>query len=347
MSLLDITIASLPTVVTTAVTVANVRLKRTARAEVKEKASLLRLLQRATAAGNRSPSFAAASRSVLDDVCELTGWPVAHVYVCDEGADELVSAGVWRLPRGARFKRLSSVTEGTSTGGVDGAADRAFSSRQPAWISDISTCPNVARYRAAGAAGLKGALAFPVLVGYEVAAVIEFFSDRAVEPGEELLHVMTDVGAQVGRMLERDWAGEDLDDRERELVALRRGLEDTRRSLRESEEQLRASEQQLRASEEQLRASEEQLRESEEQLREKAALARVEPVTPVEPVGPVADSGRDDGQLASSLSAYRVVWQTLQRVTTAVASAPAGGPVGVNGSSGAADSSAPTSSPSD
>ena len=54
--------------------------------------------------------------------------------------------------------------------------------------------------------GVKGAFAFPVLVGKDVVAVLEFFSDRAVEPHEALLDVTAQIGTQLGRVIERQRA---------------------------------------------------------------------------------------------------------------------------------------------
>jgi diguanylate cyclase (GGDEF)-like protein len=45
-----------------------------------------------------------------------------------------------------------------------------------------------------------------VLVGREVAAVLEFYSERVEEPDDQLLDVMADVGLQLGRVIERERA---------------------------------------------------------------------------------------------------------------------------------------------
>src|SRR5262249_33105698 len=55
----------------------------------------------------------------------------------------------------------------------------------------------------------KACFAFPVLVGRDVAAVLEFFASEALEPDRQLLEVMAYIGVQLGRVLERKRA-EDL-----------------------------------------------------------------------------------------------------------------------------------------
>lgn len=267
MSLLAITLASLPTVVTTAATVANARLKRAARAESRERGDALRLLRTAAAAGNRSPGFAAAARSVLHDLTELTGYPVAHVFVATEDGAGLVSSGVWHRPNGLRIDRLVSMSEGALPGAVDGVAGAALSTRQPSWVADITASPSVARYRAASHAGLTSALAVPVLVGYEVVAVIELFSNGTVEPDATTVEVLANVGDHLGRMLEREKAAEDLEEADAELVDLEGALEEATSLLRRSEEQRRKSEKQRRQAEDRIRHAEDQARRAEEQAR--------------------------------------------------------------------------------
>jgi signal transduction histidine kinase len=54
--------------------------------------------------------------------------------------------------------------------------------------------------------GIKAGFAFPVPVGKEIVAVLEFFSEKAGEPDYHLLQVMTHIGTQLGRAIERDRA---------------------------------------------------------------------------------------------------------------------------------------------
>ncbi len=64
-------------------------------------------------------------------------------------------------------------------------------------------------------AQVKAGFGFPVLVGHEVVAVLEFFAGEALEPDGPLLELMANVGTQLGRVVERERAG----------VALRRAKE--------------------------------------------------------------------------------------------------------------------------
>ena len=91
-----------------------------------------------------------------------------------------------------------------------GLPGRVLASGKPEWIIDVTKDANFPRAKLANDIGVKAGFAFPVLVGTEVAAVLEFFSSEAVQPNEPLLEVMINVGTQLGRVIERRRSEESL-----------------------------------------------------------------------------------------------------------------------------------------
>ena len=81
-------------------------------------------------------------------------------------------------------------------------------SGKPAWIEDVTKDPNFPRVQLAKNIDVKAAFAFPILVGSEVAAVLEFFAGEAVQPDERMLEVMGQIGTHLGRAIERERAAE-------------------------------------------------------------------------------------------------------------------------------------------
>lgn len=71
------------------------------------------------------------------------------------------------------------------------------------WTADALGLLNFPRTRAAEDVGVKAGFGFPVLVGKEVVAVLEFFAADAAEPDEALLEVMAHIGTQLGQVVER------------------------------------------------------------------------------------------------------------------------------------------------
>jgi PAS domain S-box-containing protein len=90
----------------------------------------------------------------------------------------------------------------------EGLPGRVFSTSAPSWIPDLQNDENFARCAAAHEAGLQSAFAFPVLVGNDAIAVLEFMSSVQREPDYELLETMASLGRQIGQFIKRKEAEE-------------------------------------------------------------------------------------------------------------------------------------------
>ena len=171
---------------------------------LREKTEFLALNQVITAAANEAAGVESAIQIALDQVCAQTRWPVGHAYMLV--GEELVTSRVWHLDDSERFETFRRVSEATRFGPGDGLPGRVLSSGKPAWITDVTKDRNFPRAQMATDLGVKGAFGFPVLVGKDVVAVLEFFSERVVEPHEALLDVAAQIGTQLGRVIERQRA---------------------------------------------------------------------------------------------------------------------------------------------
>ena len=85
-----------------------------------------------------------------------------------------------------------------------GLPGEVWQTGRPAWIADAAEHPRpLPRSRAADAAGLRSAFAFPIRGAGEVLAVMEFFAAARVAPDEELLATVTSLGSQIGQFVGR------------------------------------------------------------------------------------------------------------------------------------------------
>lgn len=165
----------------------------------------LRLVETIATTANLSDTPEAAFRMALDAICEFTGWTIGHVYMFADDVEDgdLIWAGVWN---GAEEEALNAFREASAAlsfpRGV-GLPGRVWESGRACWIEDIAGDENFPRAVAAAACGLRGAFAFPALIGEEVGAVMEFYLQRPAPPDAELLHTLDQVGAQLGRVIER------------------------------------------------------------------------------------------------------------------------------------------------
>jgi signal transduction histidine kinase/ActR/RegA family two-component response regulator len=197
-----------------------------------EKQREVRLLQMIAAAANEASAVEAAVQVALDEVCAHAGWPVGHAYLASaERPDLLVSTSLWHLDDAERFADFRRITEATPMPTGVGLPGRILATGKPAWIIDVTKDDNFPRARHAVDIGVRAAFGFPVLVGTQVGGVLEFFVETPSEPNTRLLELMGHIGAQLGRVVERQRANE-------ALRASNRRLEETLAQLKDKEQQV-------------------------------------------------------------------------------------------------------------
>jgi signal transduction histidine kinase/ActR/RegA family two-component response regulator len=163
------------------------------------------LVETIATAANLSDSPDAAFRFALEAICEFTGWSVGQAYMFPDGFTDgaLVWSGVWKGDDSEGLKAFREVSAALSFPRGVGLPGRVWESGRACWIEDIQGEPNFPRAPAALACGLRAAFAFPALIGEQVGAVLEFFLQRPAAPDAELLHTLDQIGAQLGRVVER------------------------------------------------------------------------------------------------------------------------------------------------
>jgi PAS domain S-box-containing protein len=171
---------------------------------LRQQTTFVHLLQVVAVAANEAASIEEALQIAVDQICAHIGWPVGHVYLPDEAAPgSLAPTHIWHLEDAARFEIFRKITEAIGfAAGVD-LPGQALASRKPVWVLDMTIAPTAPRAKLICDIGVRAGFAFPVLVGAEVVAVLEFFSAEAITPDEALLEIMAHTGAQLGRAVER------------------------------------------------------------------------------------------------------------------------------------------------
>jgi PAS domain S-box-containing protein len=181
--------------------VRDVTARKQTQRSLERQAQTLQLLNEIAVSANEAVEVEGALRSAVEAVCNYTGWPVGHVLLSPHHASEqLNSTGIWYLAD-ERFAPLREATEKTDMTRLESLPGTVVTSGEPAWTDSLADDPR-------GSAlpddlrALHG-FAFPILTGSDTTGVVEFFSESAIEPSEEFLGVMANVGAQVGRAVER------------------------------------------------------------------------------------------------------------------------------------------------
>ncbi len=186
--------------------------RRRAQDELRRKSSLIELLGAVAEAANQASSIRSVLKSTVERVCVYAGWPVGHAYLpAPDSSGELVSSGIWHMEDAERFGYLRTATEASRFAPGFGLPGRVLESGEAQWIADLTPGSELLRGKLAKPLNVRAACAFPVLAGSEVVGVLEFLSDDSVEPDEELLEAMAHIGTQLGRVIERQRARDEID----------------------------------------------------------------------------------------------------------------------------------------
>ena len=186
-------------------------LNATLERRVAERTALLALLQEITIAANEATSSADAMQFAVDRICAYTGWPVGHAYLAvAPGVARWAPTPIWHLEAAEQYAGFQQATQTVECAVGEGLIGQVGVLKKPAWHEDVSTDTAFYRRHAALAAGLKTGFAFPILVGQEVAGILEFYANTPLAPNLPLCEALTPIGTQLGRVIERERAVEEL-----------------------------------------------------------------------------------------------------------------------------------------
>ncbi len=185
-------------------TIEDITSRKQTEAALRTQHTYAELLQAIAVAANQATSVEQALQTTIDTICICIGWPVGHVYLAHDGDPHvLVSSEIWHLADPARFTAFRTRTAAVDFASLDNLPGQVLISGKPAWAVDIKALSRTPQSSLisddCGGAGF----AFPVLVGTEVAAVLEFFATEPQQPDLALLEVMAHIGTQLGRVIER------------------------------------------------------------------------------------------------------------------------------------------------
>jgi PAS domain S-box-containing protein len=188
----------------------DIRERRQSERALLQETMLVQLHQGVASAANEAPTVELALESSLNWVCSLLGWPVGHVWLYAKEEHRLVSTNIWFLDHPTRYDQFKIATERLSLASGECLPGQVHQSRQAIVTHEVNKDLNQARSSLAHSVGLVSSFASPIVVGVDVVAVMEFFSDKHEEVDDRLLDSMVSVGVQLGRVIERKEVQEEL-----------------------------------------------------------------------------------------------------------------------------------------
>ena len=143
-----------------------------------------------------------ATPKIIRAVCEAEGWDFGGIWEVDREHKVLRCAEMWHRPD-APLQAIASQTRTLSFARGEGLPGRVWAKQHAVLIDDVAADGDYRRAEVALAAGLRSALAFPIIIGGDVIAVVDFIGQSIPRADGRLLEMFGVIGRQLGLFFER------------------------------------------------------------------------------------------------------------------------------------------------
>ncbi len=167
----------------------------------------LELLQEVTSIVNEAATLEDALGASLPAICRGLGFVVAHVLLPSGGDGGLEPSDLWCLSHDTpALRRSLELARARFDATTRGLPRRVQESGKAEWVWDIRSDPDFGGLAGCDECALVSGVGVPIRSGERRLAVLEFYTDRPMEPDGELEVLLDQVGTQLGRAWEREQA---------------------------------------------------------------------------------------------------------------------------------------------
>ncbi len=178
---------------------------------LRQETAYVQLLQEVSGAANEAETLEQAIQMTLEKICNLTGWSIGHLYLPNgDTPPDLISTPVWHLNDPQRLAAFREATDRQTLKYGESLPGKVLATGEHSWIRRFALDTAHKRSRLAAEFGIESGFAFPILIGREVVGVMEFFSTFVMPPDQRLLDVIDQIGTQLGRVVERKRAENEI-----------------------------------------------------------------------------------------------------------------------------------------
>jgi signal transduction histidine kinase len=171
----------------------------------------VQLMQQTTAATNEASSIEDALQACIDLICDYIQWPLGHAWLRVKGdKNRLEPTNIWHMDDPDKYAPFRQETEFTTFVSGKGLPGRVLASGKSEWIPDLGIGTIFMRAKIASHIGVTSGFALPLLVNQDVVGVLEFFTEEMTDVDDSLMDLIPYLGTQIGRIVERIWAQEEL-----------------------------------------------------------------------------------------------------------------------------------------
>ena len=180
--------------------------------ELQHKTELAQLLEQLARAANEAVSPGAAMETCLRRICEDGNWVLGRVATFRTAEPRSKAEhSQWFCTEPARFDAFMRYCDRFEFKVAAGRfVGKVLREQRPMWLADLTQFvqPGSDRLARAVEAGLQAAFVFPIIVGGEAVAVLEFFATETRPPDTPFVEGTTGLASQFARMIERGRANE-------------------------------------------------------------------------------------------------------------------------------------------
>jgi PAS domain S-box-containing protein len=169
----------------------------------------IELLDAMAPAVNETKELQSALSITLRKLLDASGWILAQAWVPRADGTVLECSPAWHTSRPG-LEAFRAVNEGLTFAPGSGLPGQAWAGRKAVWTQSMERQPGCARAAICRASGLHSGMAFPVLAGPEVLAVMEFFEFEPKPEDGRLFKLVSATAAQLGSLLQQKRAEESL-----------------------------------------------------------------------------------------------------------------------------------------
>jgi len=184
--------------------------RKRAQQALRESEQEMRMLHDTTLEISKAQESTQALAILLRKLCEYSGWSFAQSWLPHAGTARLKLGPAWytQVPRLEAFRQEN---ERLAFAPAGGALERVARSKVPDWLWELQPAAKAVRRPLMIEAALKSWIGFPVLADGEVIAVIEFFDTEQRSRDERMLRLISILATQLGPVIQRKRAAEQID----------------------------------------------------------------------------------------------------------------------------------------
>lgn len=172
--------------------------------EVEKRTGYVRLLQDVAVIANEAANVKDAFQETLDRICSEMGWEIGQALMLEErDAARSINIGVSHFQNENRLKALGGPLLDSDLATRRKLLKRVLVSGRPEFTRNLASDEDLRIIRQFTKIHIRSAFVFPVFVRRHIVALFEFYRVKDDRPDATLFEVMSRIGTQLGRVVER------------------------------------------------------------------------------------------------------------------------------------------------